>query len=76
MGVKHEQQLHVMISRVCDQRINIIAEAEGLKKSELVRRLLLEFVRSYELNDSRLSQTRPSTKILGTGVVPVRYKMP
>ena len=76
MGIKHEKQMHAMISRAWMDRLDEIADGEGLTRSELMRRVLLDFIRSYQANDTRLVPPRRASKISGTAVVPDRYRMP
>ena len=76
MGIKHEKQVHALISQAWMDRLDEIADAESLTRSELMRRVLIDFVRSYQADDLRLRQLRGPSKISGTGLVPDRYRKP
>ena len=47
MSIRNERQLHAGIGRDLDNKLREIAKLEAMTKSQLVRQVLLRFVRSY-----------------------------
>ncbi len=74
MGLR--KQVHVMMSRALMERLDAIADAEDFDRSELMRRVLVDFVRSYRASDPRLQPPRRPSPNLGTDSVQDRYKTP
>ena len=70
MRSRREHQLHIWISRDCRDRLQVLAADDDTSMSELVRRVLLRFVRD------RLAQSpAESRKIQATELVPNRYSL-
>jgi hypothetical protein len=74
MGIRHERQLHVRITKRSDDELARVASLEGTTKSELVRQVLWNFTRGY-CSAHGQSTPQAATTNVGTQVVPSRYRI-